>query len=187
MNDNQLINDILNGKIEAFNKLMLKYEQSLLIFIKKLTSFNDNMSLDIFQEVWLKVYKNLHKYNFKNSFKTWLYTIAINETKNYYKKNHRHLNRTVHIDSKILNNIKSSFNVESEYIKKELMEHLLKIINILKPKYQIIIRLRFFENLKFREIAKLLNESERNIKYKIEKAKKIIKSKLNKIGYTNIE
>lgn len=187
MEDQKAIQNILSGDLDSFKILIKKYEKPLFHFVEKFVFFNKEICEDIIQETLINAYRYLNKYNPSFSFKTWLFQIAINEAKKKLKVQKNRINNEINIDTEILNNMKSKYKLEEEVMQKELFEELHRIINLLNPKYQIVIRSRFFQDLKINEIAELLDESERNIKYKLKKAMEIIKKEFEKRGYKNIE
>ncbi|MDD5065452.1 MAG: RNA polymerase sigma factor [bacterium] len=188
MDENALIRNIVSGDRESFKLLVQKYEKPLFFFIRKMILFNSDFAEDVFQETLLKAFKNLRQYDPLRgaSFKTWLYSIAVHETRNFYKSNSRYTKSTIYLDTSLLDNIKSTYNMTDELMQKDLLQKTMEIIHSLKPKYRIVINMKIFESLKFHEIAGMLHESERNVKYKIEKAMDIIKKELKKAGYENL-
>lgn len=187
MNDKQLIERILDGNLDCFKILIQKYEKKLIRFINQIIFNNTDLCDDILQDTLLKAYKYLKKYDSKYSFKTWLFSIAVNVSKNYLKKQKLEKQKKINLDNTILNNIKDQYHFEPHLFNKELLNKTYTAINSLHPKYQIVISMKYFQKLKIREIAQLLGQSDRNIKYKLNKALKIIKIKLVKSGYNKID
>ncbi len=72
-----LINQFINGNISAFDKLVLKYKNIVFNLCFKIL-YNYEDAEDCSQEVFIKVYNAIKNFKFNSSFKTWLYTIALN-------------------------------------------------------------------------------------------------------------
>ena len=81
--DIEIIEEILNGKNDYFSVLMEKYHNEIFKYVYNILG-NYETTEDLLQEIFLKTYKNLKKYNSsKASFRTWLYRISTNHTMNY--------------------------------------------------------------------------------------------------------
>lgn len=76
----------LQGDNQSLEELMKKYQTNLLFFITRYVK-NKEIAEDIYQDVIIYFLENKEKYDFKYSFKTYLYTIAKSRTLNYLKKN----------------------------------------------------------------------------------------------------
>src|SRR4030042_1472905 len=79
-----LINQFINGNIPAFDKLVLKYKNIVFNLCFKIL-YNYEDAEDCSQEVFIKVYNAIKTFKFNSSFKTWLYTIALNTLPDKYK------------------------------------------------------------------------------------------------------
>lgn len=82
--DKFLYEDFLNGNKKSFEKLIIKYKNNLLYFISRFTK-NIDKAEDIFQEVILYILENKEYYDFKYSFKTYMYMLAKSKSINYIK------------------------------------------------------------------------------------------------------
>ena len=82
----QLLNEFENGNKDSFVQIINQVKEPV---YKTIYAFvgNEENSIDVFDEVVCKAYKNLHTLNHTEFFKTWITRIAINESKNYLKKN----------------------------------------------------------------------------------------------------
>jgi len=183
MDDYFLIQKSLEGDEKSFRLLINKYEKDLTCFVKRLLAFSGDHFDDVMQNIVIKIFYNLKKYNNSFSFKNWIYAIAANEVKSYYKKYKRTNSNHIYIDEKILNKLKSTYNPEDDFLKKEFLESLYYIIENLPIKQKLVVKLKYFEDFKITEIAKILKMSERSVKYKLKDAKKIIEKKLIKKGF----
>ena len=83
--DKILYKKFLSGNEEAFDKLIIKYKNNLIYFITRYVKSLE-IAEDIFQDVVLYILENKEKYDFKYSFKTYLYMIAKSRAINYVKK-----------------------------------------------------------------------------------------------------
>lgn len=85
LTDQQLIAIYLDGNVNAFEGIINRYSQTLYRFAFRLTC-NKDIAHDIVQESFIKVWKNIKKYNFDKSFKTWIFTITQRTTIDHLRK-----------------------------------------------------------------------------------------------------
>ena len=173
--DKDIILKILNGKNDYFSVLMEKYHNEIFKYVYNILG-NYETTEDLLQEIFLKTYKNLKKYNSsKASFRTWLYRIATNHTLNFlnskdYKNNHVN---SIYEES----SLGSKGNIEEDIVKEEQINQVKKVIEkLLKPKHQEIMYLHYFSGLTVKEIGESTSIPEKTIykaiKTSIEKIKK---------------
>jgi len=85
LDESTLISNTLNGDIQSFALLVQAYQGQLYNFIYKMTKSKEDTE-DILQDVFVKVYNNLYKYNNNYRFSTWIYSITLNTIKSSLKK-----------------------------------------------------------------------------------------------------
>ena len=134
-------------------------------------SKNEEAALDIVQEAITKALKNINKLREENYIKTWFYRILINESLQYIKKNKRIITCGLEeIENRIEWNDAICFEGIDVY----------KYVQNLNEKLKTVIILRFFEDMKIEEIAKITNTNENTVKSRLYKGlkelKKLIKS-----------
>lgn len=166
--DIELYQKFLNGNNEAFNELIIKYRKQLVFFVMKYVR-NMEVAEDIVQDSFVYMIINKINYDFKYSFRTYIYTIAKSRTINYLKKN----SKVIFISDVVEENYyNENIDIEEEYIRKEKKETLQKAIKKLKREYQVIIYLYEFQGFKYKEISEILNQSMSKTKMMIHRAKK---------------
>ncbi len=84
LTDDELVEDFVRGNEEAFEELVLRYKNSLYQYILVMTG-DEGSAGDLFQEVFLSVYKNASKYQAQGKFKAWLFRLARNRVLNYFR------------------------------------------------------------------------------------------------------
>lgn len=126
---------------------------------------------DIVQEVFIKFYKNLERFEGRSSIKTFLYRIAVNECHNYLRSWHyRKLEVTERIKM-----WKNRVSVESEYLQKEKNQTIAELVNSLPVKYREVLWLYYYMELSITEIADVLNCSDNTVKTRLARGRKIVK------------
>lgn len=175
-NDKELYKQYLKGDKKAFEKLVIKYKNNMIYFIARYTK-NTQIAEDISQDVFVYLLINKNQYDFKYSFKTYLYMIAKCRAINYLKKEKRIINLNDYENIYIEDN-----DLEEKIFKEETSQNVRKVLNQLKPDYQAVIYLTSFEGLKYKEVAKIMNKNLNQVKILINRAKKKMKILLEKEG-----
>jgi RNA polymerase sigma-70 factor (ECF subfamily) len=88
LSDAQLVSQFKAGNNEAFEEIVLRYQAHIYSFIMSIVRNPDTAS-DITQELFIKVFKNLHKYNEENKLKNWMFALSRNLTMDYFRKNNK--------------------------------------------------------------------------------------------------
>lgn len=159
--DGELITDYLKGNEKSLEVLIKRYLKPIYSFAFQFVG-NSQEAEDITQEVFIKMWRNLKKFNKKKNFKTWIFTIAKNTCLDWQKKK-----KTLPLFESIGNSI--SFSIG--FLEKDLQ----KAIGNLSPKYRQVLLLRYNEDLTFRQIAEILGESVNTVKSRHRRAINLLK------------
>ncbi|WP_431128074.1 RNA polymerase sigma factor [Flagellimonas flava] len=163
-----------NGNQMAFSLLLDSFWNEVYAFQLARTK-NENDAEDITIRTFSKAFDKIDSYDESYEFKTWLITISKNLHVDLIRKRKRSLldEMDSHGDEvkKVLD---ESPSVEDQLIIEQNLANLLRDIKKLKPHYQKVINLRYFNELSYAEIAKELNEPVNNIKVKLLRAKKLL-------------
>jgi len=174
--DEKLIREILDGKIESFDILYNKYSNKIFNFLLRMTK-DEYLAEDIMQEVFIKVYNNLDKFKFKSAFYTWLYRIAFNTAITLIKKRKK-LREKEFTEDTLHTHIDTALDKIEQLLDKKNVE---SIIDMLPDKQKHVFNLRFFEKLKFSELAEVLKISENSAKTNFHYAMQKIKKELEAV------
>jgi RNA polymerase sigma-70 factor, ECF subfamily len=158
-------------KEELLEKAMKDFGQEVLyIAFSYVKDFR--MAEDITQEVFIKLYTKMESFRGESSLKTWVISIAINQSKDYLKRwETQKLFFTDKIADFFRNNDRS---LEKRIIKKEIDNDLLKNVLTLPLKYREVIILYYFEELKMIEIADCLSININTVKTRLNRAKELL-------------
>ena len=146
------------GDKEAFKKLIEENKISMYRVSKAILNKEEDIE-DAIGESILKAYKNISSLRNEAYFKTWLIRIVINESNNIYKKR----NREIAMDKE------NFINMEHRDFYKDFS--LYDAINSLEDDLKITTLLYYFEDLKYKDIAKLLKIKEGTVKSRLSRAK----------------
>lgn len=159
----------------AFTYLLDHYWNEVYGFMLKRTE-NETDSEDIAIETFSKAFDKIATYNPEFQFNTWLIAIAKNVHIDLLrkKKSSIFIEITDEEDYQAYNIADSSPSAEDELITVQNLSQLLQFIKELKPHYQEVIQLRYFQEMSYQEIAEQLEEPLSNVKIKLLRAKKLL-------------
>ena len=165
ISDSCPISQYQKGDEQALAKLIQKHQQELFSFIFYKVK-DDDLANDFFQDTFIKIIIKLKegKYTEEDKFILWAKRIASNLIIDHFRVKSRHItvSETSYIDDEfsIFDTIKETdFNVEEQLILSQIHEDLKNIIVFLPENQQEIIKMRFYDELTFKEIAELTNTS----------------------------
>ena len=163
--DSRLISQYQKGDEQALAKLIQKHQQELFSFIFYKVK-DDDLANDFFQDTFIKIIIKLKegKYTEEDKFILWAKRIASNLIIDHFRVKSRHItvSETSYMDDEfsIFDTIKETdFNVEEQLILSQIHKDLKNIIVFLPENQQEIIKMRFYDELTFKEIAELTNTS----------------------------
>lgn len=159
---------------KAFNFLLDLYWDDVYGFQLKRTQ-NENDAEDITIQTFSKAFDKIETFNPEHSFKTWLIAISKNLHIDLLRKEKSLIGQVVSKDDKeVFQVLDESPSPEDKLITEQHLAKLLRDIKKLKPHYQEIINLRYFQELSYKEISKELGEPMNNVKVKLLRAKKLL-------------
>lgn len=177
LTDNELIVNANNGDVMALEELIYRYDKMVLRLAMKYTGNSDDAK-DIYQEVFLRVYKNLSGFQFKSEFSTWLFRIATNLCISFKRKHSR--SNQLSLDEENNSDYVSSLAGSDEFLpdsiteNKEFGNKVNEALNTLSPNQRMSFLLKHYEGYKIREIAEMMNCKEGTIKkYLFESVRKL--------------
>ena len=174
----EIIKNIEKAKIGdqvAFTFLLDFYWNEVYAFMLKRTE-NETDAEDITIETFSKAFDKLATYNPEFQFNTWLIAIAKNVHIDILRKKKSSLfvEITDEEDYQAYNIADTTPSAEDKLITEQNLSQLLQYIKELKPHYQEVIQLRYFQEMSYQEIANQLDEPLSNVKVKILRAKKLL-------------
>jgi len=149
----------VNGKDYTFSLIVNKYKEALYWHIRKIT-LNHNDTDDVLQNTFIKAWKGLDNFRGEAKLYTWLYKIATNESITFLTNKKKKANLNFDFKDELINNLESDvyFNGDEMQIK------LQKAIIQLPDKQRIVFNMRYFDEIKYSEMAQILETSEGALK-----------------------
>lgn len=175
MEINKQIKKAEKGDQVAFTFLLDYYWNEVYGFMLKRTE-NETDAEDITIETFSKAFDKIATYNSEFQFNTWLIAIAKNVHIDMLRKKKSNLfvEITEDEDRQAHNIADTTPSAEDELITEQNLSQLLRFIKELKPHYQEVIQLRYFQELSYQEIANKIDEPISNVKIKLLRAKKLL-------------
>ncbi|MDG1195054.1 MAG: RNA polymerase sigma factor [Polaribacter sp.] len=174
--DAELVKKLKDSKLKdsAFSQLLDIYQERLYWHIRKIVVTHENAD-DVLQNTFIRIYKSIQNFQEKSSLHTWMYRIAYNESIRFLDKNKK--KDYDNIDAISESNLEVLF--EDVYFDgDEIQKKLTKIINKFSVKQKRVFQMKYFDDLSFREISKILEVSESTLKSTYYAAVKIIEEKI---------
>lgn len=142
-------------KEEAFRVLLSEFKERLYWHIRKIV-LNHEDTDDVLQNTFIKVYKNIEKFKGDSKLYTWMYRIATNEALSFLSKKAKRLKITNEdLQQYSLNNLKADVYFEGDTIQLKLQEALAS----LPQKQQLVFNMKYFDNIKYDDLSKILDTS----------------------------
>lgn len=168
----------LNGDDNGLAEIIDMYNEGLSLYLNGIMN-NICEAEEIMQKTFVKLAIKKPKFNGKCTFKTWLYTIARNCAFNYLRKHSRFSDTP--IDECFY--LSDETDIERNYLLEEQKMELHNAMKKLKSEYFQVLYLMYFENFDTESIAKIMHKSKRQIGNLAYRAKKSLKSELEKAGF----
>lgn len=169
MNDSELVRRFQDGDEQAFDELVEKHYTPTLGLLTRLSG-NSMDGDDLCQEAFIRVYRGLRKFKSQSEFSTWLYRISVNVANSHHRKEKV---RRVFSSGHEPENLPEVESAEPRELDPELWE----AIQDLPRKQKMVLTLRIFQELPFREVAAILNMTENSAKVNYHHAIKRLKEK----------
>jgi RNA polymerase sigma-70 factor (ECF subfamily) len=176
INEQDLVERLKKGQQWAFNVLVNQYQGRLLKIAYGITLDHED-SLEVVQDVFVSVFKNIQTFRQDASLATWLRKITINQCLNWKRKWKRrfkwsHDSLESENDKELLKENKNNYNPEILYREKLFEKNLKGVIKTLPEKIRIVFVLNALEGLSYEEIAKTLNIKKGTVSSRLHLARK---------------
>jgi len=187
LSDTDLIIQAQKGDQNAFEELVYRYDRSVLSIAIKYAN-NEDDAKDLYQEVFIRVYRSIKGFRFQSEFSTWLFRIATNVCLTYKSRSKEHLKVSIDNDfddenefSTIKELVYDGSSPEEIVSGANLGDIVNAAVESLSPKQKMTFVLKYYEGYKIREIAEMLNCKEGTVKKYLFDAIKNLREKLSPV------
>jgi RNA polymerase sigma-70 factor (ECF subfamily) len=174
MNDNDLIVIAKKQNTLAYKELFSRYQKKLFTYIYHLVG-NKEETEDILQNVFSKTYKNIEHFDISRKFSSWIYRIAHNESVNFLKRKSKRY--TISWDDVLttkdkLESASDEERPEEKIEHQEITREVDWALEKIPEKYQQVLKLRYFDELSYQDMSKILNKPINTVGTLINRAKR---------------
>jgi RNA polymerase sigma-70 factor, ECF subfamily len=172
IDDTLLVREAQRGNRAAFEELVRHYDQAVLRLAMHLTG-SEHEAQDIYQDAFLKAYKNVGNFRFECSFYTWIYRIVTNLCLDHLRKKQvRKEDAPVAVDAQgeaydVLAQVpdgRAGANPERDLMRRELGKRINHALDKLTPRERMVFELKHYQGLKLRTVGEILNTTEETAK-----------------------
>lgn len=169
----------VDGDERGLAEIIRNYRDGLIFYLNSIVG-NIHIAEELAEDTFVLLGTKKPNDKGGSSFKTWLYTIGRNKAINFLKKKSRMHEVSIEDCPELISDEES---LEEAYIKEEQKITVHKALRKLKPEYQQILWLIYFENFSNREAAIIMKKSIHNIETLVYRARKSLKLQLQKEGF----
>lgn len=191
LDDTALIQLAQAGSREAFEELVRRYDREVLRLATHLLRSADD-ARDVYQDAFLKVYKNLHRFRFECSFYTWLYRVVTNVCLDQLRRRRSRREDQAPETPDALENPGTDFferqaevralaNPEQALMGQEIGKHIDVALSQLSPRERLVFEMKHYHGLKLRVIGEVLGTSEETVKNSLFRATQKLRTRLGSL------
>ncbi len=179
LSDEELMFCLSNGEVLAFDEIYLRYSKRLLGYYIRMLNFDKELAQDALQDLFLKIAEAPEKFDKTRSFKTWIFSVASNSCKNFYrhKKIVSESNEEIKYTAESINDsvfLNTASKIDAVMFRKMLEEAL----NDLPAEKKEAFILKYQEEKTITEIAFIQNCPEGSVKSRLHYTIKVLEEKL---------
>jgi len=188
--DHALVRDAQAGDRLAFEELVRRYDREVLRLALNLVHRSED-ARDIYQESFLRVYRNLHRFRFECSFYTWLYRIVTNVALDHLRRCSSRREDQAPVSEEFDGTSRDFFdrqpernaasNPERVVLGQELGQRIQEAIDRLSPRERVVFELKHYQGLKLRVIGEMLGTSEETVKNSLFRATRKLRASLDEM------
>jgi RNA polymerase sigma-70 factor (ECF subfamily) len=186
--EHALVRSAQAGDRLAFEELVRRYDREVLRLALNLVHRSED-ARDIYQEGFLRVYRNLHRFRFECSFYTWLYRIVTNVALDHLRRRTSRREDQAPVPEEADGGTRDFFdrqpehraaaNPEKRLLGQELGQHIAAALKRLSPRERMVFEMKHYQGLKLRAIGDLLGTSEETVKNSLFRATRKLRSCLD--------
>lgn len=183
MQEMDLILKAKRGDMMAFEQLVYRYDKQVLSIAARYVHTAEDAK-DVYQEVFLRVYRALPKFQMKSQFSTWLFRITTNVCLSHRSRTRRHTHASLDQESNsehgysLSEKLTGGSATEQHAESSDLALHVQHAIDSLSPKQKMVFVLKYYQGYKIREIAEMLHLTEGTVKRYLFDATKKMRTEL---------
>lgn len=173
----KLVAEIKQGNRLAFTELVNKYRSQVAALAYKMVNDYDEAA-DITQNVFVKMSKNIWRYDENKKFYTWLYRITVNASIDYIRKHKRHRHEPLENFRETIENLEA--DPEHRYRRQQINNFINQAARSLNEKQRSAFILRDVEGCKIDDVASIMNMPEATVRWYLHRARTKVRKELQR-------
>ena len=171
--DNELV-ELSKHNPDRFGELVMRYQDRLFRYIKRISYFPSDDIDDIVQDTFLKVYKSLNAFDDDLKFSTWIYQIARNTMIDAIRKKQSRPQIVYFEEDDMLKMLRSNIDIHIDVATKDRLQIMRNIIDTMPYAYKEVMVLRFLEEKSYEEIGDIVKKSKGTVASLINRGRKML-------------
>lgn len=178
LTDEELLELIRLNKEGGFRSLMYQFQEPIYWHIRRMVTVHDDAD-DVVQNTFIKVFKNIEKFNQDSKLYTWIYRIATNESLTFLNKRKKKLTEALDSDE---NSVEHKLASDPYFDGNSAQLILQQAIGILPEKQKAVFNLRYFEEMSYKDMSEIMDTSVGALKASYHHAVKKIEDYIKRMG-----
>jgi RNA polymerase sigma-70 factor, ECF subfamily len=169
MVDLDLIQRAKHGDMGAFEQLVFRYDKQVLTIAARYVQSSEDAK-DIYQEVFMRVYRALPRFELRSQFSTWLFRITTNVCLSHRSRRKRHIHTSLSQDADdehggtLADSLQETRTADRQAEQTETALHVAQAFETLSSKQKMVFSLKYYDGYKIREIAEMLGLADGTVK-----------------------
>lgn len=168
LDERELILEAQKGNGPAFEELVYRYDRKVLKLAISYTNDEEDAK-DVYQEVFIRVFRALPSFRFESRFSTWLYRIVVNVCLSYKSRAQNREYESLDFEDeqgegRSLDPVSRDLPSDQKALSTEISQHVRAALEKLSPQQRLVFTLRHYEGYKLKEIASVMNCAEGTVK-----------------------
>jgi RNA polymerase sigma-70 factor, ECF subfamily len=191
LDERSLVIEAQAGNRAAFEELVRRFDRDVLRLAMNLMKRPED-ARDVYQEAFLKVYRNLHRFRFECSFYTWLYRIVTNVCLDHLRRRQArpedqapeiHLNQDEGSRDffEFQRELRPGLDPERRLMGNEIRTRIAKAMGRLSPRERVVFEMKHYQGLKLRAIGDVLGTTEETVKNSLFRATRKLRQELGEL------
>lgn len=168
--DSELIQQVQKGDMAAFEQLVHRHDKQVLTIASRYVTSSEDAK-DIYQEVFMRVYRGLKRFRMQSEFSTWLHRITVNVCLTHRARLHKYVHISLDADhsgndsaAKGLALTSNEEGTDQHVMNTEIRHHVLEALEALSSKQRLVFTLKHYEGYKLKDIAVMMKCTEGTVK-----------------------
>ena len=167
IDDHSIIKKVLEGDTASFADIVVRYQQIIFNLTYRMTG-NEEDARDLTQEIFIRAYMNLDRIDPQYKFFSWLYRLGVHQTLDFIKRR-----KPLMLTENLMAHDRYAENENGNWTEKRMQVR--KAIQKLKPKYRLLIVMKYYSSLSYDQMSLITGIPEKKVKSRLFEARQILR------------